>query len=81
MSAIALLPIFSRGPVPRSSLYKYICCKKYGCATGEGNLARTHGEQGRLEDAEPLEVMEKERQVLGDGHPNTLMTMSNLAIT
>ena len=33
MSAIALLPIFSRGPVPRSSLYKYICCKKYGCAS------------------------------------------------
>jgi len=48
-----------------------------------GNLASTYREQGRLKDAEALEVLvlEKGRQLLGDEHPRTLRAMSNLALT
>jgi hypothetical protein len=46
-------------------------------------LALTYSEQGRWNDAEVLEmvVTEKMKRLLGDSHPDTLTSMSNLAST
>jgi hypothetical protein len=48
-----------------------------------GNLACTYRNQGRLKDAEVLEVvvMEKRKELLGEDHPDTLLSMGNLAST
>ena len=47
------------------------------------NLARIYWNQGRLTEAEELEVqvLETRRRVLGNDHPNTLLSMSGLAYT
>ena len=46
-------------------------------------LAVTYQAQGRNADASQIqeEVLEKERQILGDEHPNTLKAIGNLAST
>ena len=48
-----------------------------------GNLASIYWNQGRLKDAEVLEVMvmEKRKELLGEDHPDTLLSMGNLAMT
>jgi Tetratricopeptide repeat len=48
-----------------------------------GYLATTYVFQGCWNDADALEVlvMEKSKQVLGDDHPHTLLSMENLANT
>jgi Tetratricopeptide repeat len=48
--------------------------------TSMDNLALTYCEQGRLDEAEELnlEVMEK-RKILGADHPDTLTSMNNLS--
>ncbi|KAJ7721587.1 hypothetical protein B0H14DRAFT_3007600, partial [Mycena olivaceomarginata] len=47
------------------------------------NLASTYGQLGRYKEAEPLEstVLEKQKQLLGADHPDTLEAMANLAAT
>ena len=47
------------------------------------NLALTYTDQGRWKEAEKLlvQVMETRKTKLGEGHPSTLGSMSNLAIT
>jgi putative hemolysin len=47
------------------------------------NLASTYCSQGRLNEAEKLEVqvMETSETVLGAEHPDTLTSMANLAST
>ena len=47
------------------------------------NLASTYHHQGRLIEAEKLEVevLERSKQVLGPDHPDTLISMANLAST
>ncbi|KAJ6452194.1 hypothetical protein C8R45DRAFT_1040855, partial [Mycena sanguinolenta] len=44
------------------------------------NLAATYENQGRWKDAEALEVvvMEMSRLVLGEEHPDTLISMGNV---
>jgi Tetratricopeptide repeat len=51
--------------------------------TSTANLASTYSNQGRLEEAEGLEVqvLETRKRVLGAEHPDTLSSMSNLAHT
>jgi uncharacterized protein YejL (UPF0352 family) len=48
-----------------------------------GNLANTYSHLGKHQTAKELSVivLEKQKQLLGDNHPNTLCTMGNLAIT
>ena len=48
-----------------------------------GNLASTYWNQGRLKEAEELQVrvMETTKRVLGEEHPDSLLGMSNLAST
>jgi len=50
---------------------------------GMANIAVAYKRQGRLQDAEALEVvaLEKRKRVLGDDHPDTLSSMANLACT
>jgi hypothetical protein len=45
------------------------------------NLARSYSDQGQWEEAKELEVhfLEIRKQVLGPEHPNTLISMANLA--
>jgi hypothetical protein len=47
-----------------------------------GNLARTYSDLGEHQKAKELKVtvLEKNKQVLGNKHPDTLCTMGNLAI-
>ncbi|OCK72871.1 hypothetical protein K432DRAFT_38395 [Lepidopterella palustris CBS 459.81] len=47
------------------------------------NLASTYIDQGRWKEAEELDVqvMETRKRVLGEGHPDTLTSMANLAST
>jgi YD repeat-containing protein len=47
------------------------------------NLATTYNGQGRLKEAEELEVqvMQMSKRVLSDEHPDTLLSMRNLATT
>ena len=47
------------------------------------HIALVYVEQGHWKEAETLEVvvLEKRKQVLGDDHPDTLMSMANLAST
>jgi tetratricopeptide (TPR) repeat protein len=47
------------------------------------NLAGTLEAQGKLPEARKMQekVLESQRRVLGDDHPNTLATMNNLAET
>jgi len=47
------------------------------------NLASTYWNQGRLKEAEELEVlvMETRKRVLGEEHPDSLTIMANLAST
>jgi hypothetical protein len=54
---------------------------KTSCSMGD--LAATYQNQGRLKEAEELDVkvMEARRRVLGEEHPDTLMAMANLART
>jgi len=51
--------------------------------TSMGNLATEFWKQGRLEEAEQLEVdvLEARTRLLGLGHPETLRSMTNLAYT
>jgi hypothetical protein len=51
--------------------------------TGMANLACTYRNQGRLTEAEQLEVqvIEISKTVLGPEHPDTLVSMGNLAHT
>ena len=46
------------------------------------NLALLYLEQGRYDDAEPLltKELQAERRVLGEEHPDTLLSMNNLAM-
>jgi hypothetical protein len=49
-----------------------------------GNLASTYSYHGQWKEAEELEVhevqvMQMTKRVLGDEHPNTLITMQNIA--
>jgi len=46
-------------------------------------LARTYWEQGQWNNAEKLyvEVMEKNKRLLGDDHPDTLTSMANITGT
>jgi hypothetical protein len=48
-----------------------------------GNLANTYSHLGEYQKAEELNVvvLEKQKQVLGENHPDTLRTMGNLAST
>jgi hypothetical protein len=48
-----------------------------------GNLASTYSNQGKLKEAEKLEVMvmEDRKRVLRKEHPATLTCMGNLAST
>jgi tetratricopeptide (TPR) repeat protein len=48
-----------------------------------GNLASTYSNLGEHQKAKELQatVLEKRKQVLGDNHPDTLLTMGNLAST
>ncbi|KAL5371075.1 hypothetical protein DPSP01_014510 [Paraphaeosphaeria sporulosa] len=48
-----------------------------------GNLASTYRNQGRWKEAEELEVqvMEARKRVLGEEHPDTLLSISNFAFT
>lgn len=48
-----------------------------------GNLFLTYSKQGRLEEAEELQVqvMQSRKRVLGEEHPDTLASMSYLAST
>ena len=48
-----------------------------------GNLANIYDSQGKYRDAEVLfkQCLDKMKVVLGDSHPDTLGTMSNLAST
>jgi hypothetical protein len=47
------------------------------------NLAATYWKLGRYPEAEPLQslVLEKQKQLLGADHPDTLRAMANLAAT
>ena len=47
------------------------------------NLASIYRDQGRLKEAENLEVqvMEVRKRVLGEDHPDTQTSMINLALT
>ncbi|OCK77107.1 hypothetical protein K432DRAFT_129195 [Lepidopterella palustris CBS 459.81] len=47
------------------------------------NLASTYRNQGRWKKAEELEVqvIETRKRVLGEEHPDTLISMNNLAFT
>jgi tetratricopeptide (TPR) repeat protein len=47
------------------------------------NLANTYANQGRFKEAEQLDVqvLEARKRVLGEDHPETLMSMNNLANT
>jgi hypothetical protein len=47
------------------------------------NLASTYRNQGRLREAEELEVqvIETRKRVLSNEHPNTLISIGNLAST
>ena len=47
------------------------------------NLAIAYDRQGKYNDAEVLwkQCLDKEKMVLGESHPHTLMTMNNLADT
>jgi hypothetical protein len=51
--------------------------------TSMANLAPTYSNQGRLKEAEELEVrvIETRKRVLGEAHPSTLTSMANLAFT
>src|ERR1700733_10974193 len=51
--------------------------------TSMGNLAATYRQQGRLNEAEKLQVdvMELMKRLLGAEHPDTLTSMANLATT
>jgi Tetratricopeptide repeat len=51
--------------------------------TSMANLASTYGNQGRLAEAEKLEVqvLETRKSALGPEHPDTLVSMNNLAYT
>lgn len=51
--------------------------------TSMANLAATYRNQGRLEEAEQLEVqvMETFKTKLGEDHPSTLASIANLAFT
>jgi uncharacterized protein involved in tolerance to divalent cations len=51
--------------------------------TSMSNLASTYWNQGKLNEAEGLQVMvmETSLRVLGEEHPDTLTIMSNLAST
>lgn len=51
--------------------------------TSVANLASTYSNQGRLKEAESLDVkvMETNLTVLGPDHPNTLTSMNDLAYT
>jgi hypothetical protein len=51
--------------------------------TAMANLASTWRQQGRLNDAEQLElqVLGLYKEVLGEKHPDTILTMTNLAAT
>jgi hypothetical protein len=48
-----------------------------------GNLASIYQNQGRLAEAEELEVKVMDRMItkLGEDHPDTLTSMGNLAFT
>ena len=45
------------------------------------NLAIAYKSQGKYRDAEVLykQCLDKKKEVLGENHPDTLMTMNNLA--
>ncbi len=47
------------------------------------NLALTYKELGQLEEAERLQTktLKLRREVLGEHHPDTLISMNNLALT
>jgi hypothetical protein len=47
------------------------------------NLATTYSQRGRWDEAEKVqvEVMEKSKEVLGEGHPSTMTSTANLAFT
>jgi hypothetical protein len=47
------------------------------------NLASVYSNQGRWKEAEELQmqVMQTRKRVLGDEHPDTLLSMHNLAFT
>ncbi|KAL8855304.1 MAG: hypothetical protein Q9178_008058, partial [Gyalolechia marmorata] len=51
--------------------------------TSIANLASTYRNQGRLKEAEELEVqvMQTRKRVLGEEHPHTLSSMAHLAHT
>jgi hypothetical protein len=51
--------------------------------TSMANLASAMWDQGRLREAEVLEVqvMERRRRVLGAEHPDTVASIANLALT
>jgi hypothetical protein len=73
----------------RRALYKHITNYRALVNPAEMNslvassLGLIYSEQGRWKDAEVLDVvvMEKRKQLLGEDHPNTLTSMSNLAST
>jgi hypothetical protein len=46
-----------------------------------GNIARTYADKGKLKEAEQLEiqVLDMRKKLLGAEHPNTLLSMANLA--
>ena len=46
------------------------------------SLASTYGSQGKHRDAEVLfkQCLDKQMVILGESHPSTLRTMSNLAM-
>jgi len=48
-----------------------------------GNLAHTYQNQGKLNEAEQLEVqvIDMSKKLLGAEHPSTLTSMGNLALT
>jgi hypothetical protein len=51
--------------------------------TSMANLAMTYQNQGRLKEAENLQVyvMDVSRRVLGAEHPDTLTSMTNMVLT
>lgn len=55
----------------------------YDTLLSMANLAGTYFIQGRLDEAEALEVLvlERRKQILGDRHPDTLVSTRNLAFT
>jgi hypothetical protein len=56
---------------------------EYRTRTGIANLAATLTKHGRWKEAEELglQVLEARKRVLGEGHPDTLTSMKNLAVT